>query len=296
VRNDADVGKGFVVSRDDAGRLDFDLQSAWSPRMHKAFFASGADGLVANYARGFVGHDLEFVRGLPLRRLDVLARTVRDLSPIYDLADTLQEFSVQAGSMTRINLSALPHLRGLSCNWGQVADTIGHASGIEDLYLGSYTEPDLTPIAHLTVLRSLRMKDRPALRSLDGVESMPSLAHLGVYLAPLEDTSALARIGSASLIDLALESCRRISSLSDVSALAGLRKLNVGDGGTIESLQPLSALHLLELLYLYGSTNIADGDLEPLLGMHQMRDLRIMNRRHYKPSVGEVEATLGLAP
>jgi hypothetical protein len=196
--------------------------------------------------------------------------------------------------MTRVDLSALPHLRSLSCDWDQVADTIGHASGIDDLYLGSYNEPDLTPIAHLTALTSLRMKDRPALRSLDGVESMPVLARLGIYLAPLEETSALARIGSPVLADLALEACRGITSLSDLSGLAGLRRLNIGDGGDVESLQPLSDLRHLELLYLFGSTTVVDGDLTPLLCMPPMRDLRMMNRRHYRPSVQEVEKSLGL--
>ena len=118
--------------------------------------ASGADGMIANYARGFVGHDLEFIRGLPLRRLDVLARTIRDLSPVHDLSDSLEEFRVQAGSMTRIELAALPRLRALSCSWEQVVDTIADATGVEDLYLGAYDGRDLAPLAHLTSLRSLR--------------------------------------------------------------------------------------------------------------------------------------------
>ncbi len=135
------MGKGYVVTSDDAGRIDFDLQSAWSAQTRQAFMASGADGLVLNYARGFIGHDLEFIRDLHLRRLNVLARTIRDLSPIYGLSATLAELHVQAGSMTRIDLTALPHLRALSCSWDQVAETIGYASGIEDLFLSALTRP-----------------------------------------------------------------------------------------------------------------------------------------------------------
>lgn len=263
--------------------------------MHRAFTSSGADGLVANYARGFVGRDLEFVRDLPLRRLNVLARTIRDLSPIYDLSASLQEFHVQAGSMTRIELGALPHLRALSCAWDQVADTIGDASGIEDLFLGSYGGPDLTPIAHLTALRSLRMKDRPAIRSLEGVEALPWLAELGIYSAPLSDTSALARISSPILSVLALQACRRVTSVSDLSGLIGLRTLNLAEGGSLVSLRPIAGLRLMERLDLYGSTKIADGDLTPLLGMTSLHDLRVMSRRHYNPSVADVKAKLGIA-
>jgi hypothetical protein len=80
-----------------------------------------------------------------------------------------------------------------------------------------------------------------------------------------------------------------------MSSLIGLRRLDVSEGGIIESLKPIADLRLLEQLYLYGSTKIADGDLTPLLGMTRMRDLRIMNRRHYVPSTQIVQARLGLA-
>ena len=52
VRHDAVVDQEFVVVPDHEGRLDFDLRTAWSPRMLDAFLASDADGLVANYALG----------------------------------------------------------------------------------------------------------------------------------------------------------------------------------------------------------------------------------------------------
>jgi hypothetical protein len=39
---------------------------------------------------------------------------------------------------------------------------------------------------------------------------------------------------------------------------------------------------------------VADGDLTPLLGLAQMRDLRIMNRRQYVPSMRDVKDHLGL--
>jgi hypothetical protein len=290
------VAQGYVVVPTADGHVDFDLQTAWTPEILRAFVDSGADGLIANYARGFIDHDLEFIRSLHLRRLDVLARTITDLSPVYDLAQTLEQLRVQAGTRTRIDLAELPNLRGLSCSWSQVADTIHEAAAIDDLYLGSYDPIDLTPLAHLTSLRSLRMKDRPAIRSLDGVESLPWLAHLGIYLAPLEDTGALARLASPVLTELRFGSCKRLGSLSNLRGLIGLRLLEVSNAGAIESLGPIAGAQQLAVLYLYESTNIADGDLSSLLGLRQLRDLRMMNRRHYAPSVQEVKARLGLAP
>ncbi|PKW26607.1 amino acid adenylation domain-containing protein [Phycicoccus duodecadis] len=160
---------------------------------------SGADGLVANYARGFVGSDIEFVRDLPLRRLDILDRGITDLTPVHNLGSTLEELHVDVAPGLYIDLTLLPRLRVLSCSWDQVKDTIDCTDRLEDLYLSPYREPDLLALKHLTSLRSLRMKPPLGVRSLDGVETMPWLAHLGMYRAPLEDTTALARLSSPVL-------------------------------------------------------------------------------------------------
>jgi internalin A len=196
--DDAFVSLGFVVNEDAAGRLDFDLQTEWSPALRDAFLDSGADGLVANYARGFGGRDIDFVRDLPLRRLDVLHRAIADLTPIHDLGGSLEELRVQSAPGSVIDLTLLPGLKVLSSAWEQVSNSINHADQIEDLFLSPYTEADMTPLRHLTSLRSLQMKERPRVTSLDGVEAMPWLARLGIYGAPLEDTSALARLRSPS--------------------------------------------------------------------------------------------------
>jgi internalin A len=44
----------------------------------------------------------------------------------------------------------------------------------------------------------------------------------------------------------------------------------------------------LQRLHLYESTRIADGDLTPLLTLTGLRDLRIMSRSHYRPTVADV--------
>lgn len=262
--------------------------------MRRAFLDSGADGLVVNYARGFVGSDIDFVRDLPLRRLDILDRGITDLTPVHDLGSTLEEFRVQAAPGSHIDLTLLPRLRVLACAWEQVRDTIASTDRLEDLFLSPYREQDLSALSHLTSLRSLRMKQRPGVRSLDGIETMPWLAHLGIYGAPVEDTTALARLSSPVLTRLDLPSCRRLTSLADLSGLIGLRMLDVSESGTLASLTPITAMTHLETLYLYGSTTIDDGDLTPLLTMRRMDDLRMMNRRHYRPTVAQVKAELGI--
>ncbi|QGN59040.1 hypothetical protein [Nostocoides sp. HKS02] len=289
------MSSGFEIVEDAAGRLDFDVQTEWTPALHDAFIKSGADGLVANYARGFEGPGLDFVGRLPLRRLNVLDRGISDLTPIHDLGNSLEELRVQSAPGSHIDLALLPRLTVLSCAWDQIKSSVDHAERIEELFLSPYTEIDLKPLQHLTSLRSLQMKQRPRVRSLDGVQTMPWLARLGIYGALLEDTSALAELASPVLTRLDLASCRRLTSLSDLSGLVGLRELDVSEAGSLESLRPIAGLTYLERLYLYGSTTIDDGDLTPLLTMARMQDLRLMNRRHYSPTVAAVREQLGLA-
>ena len=50
----------------------------------------------------------------------------------------------------------------------------------------------------------------------------------------------------------------------------------------------------LTVLHLHESTRIADGDLEPLLGLRHLRDFRMMNRNHHRPAVSEIKEHLGL--
>jgi hypothetical protein len=294
--DDAVVNPSYAVIRDENGRADFDLYTGWSPAIRRAFFSSRADGLVANYARGFVGSDVEFVRDLPLRRLNILDRGITDLTPVHDLASTLEELSVEVAPGAHLDLTLLPRLRVLACAWDQVKDTIASTDRLEDLYFSPYRAPDLTPLAHLTSLRSLRMKPPLRVRSLDGVQTMPWLARLSINAAPLEDTRALARLSSPVLTRLDVPSCRRLATLDDFSGLIGLRELDVSESGPLAGLAPITGLAQLERLYLYGSTNITDGDLTPLLPMSHLRDFRMQNRRHYSPTVAQVQKHFGIQP
>lgn len=77
---------------------------------------------------------------------------------------------------------------------------------LRSLYAGSYTDEDLLPLQHSSHLTRLRMKDRPQLRSLRGLERLRSLEHLGVYLAPgLDDFAPLGE--TAELRELHLQLC-----------------------------------------------------------------------------------------
>lgn len=277
---------------DPHGEGDFDLvvTGDWTREAANVIASGKASGLVLNYARGFRERDLHFLEGLPIKRLDVLARTISDVAPIETLAATLQELSLQVSPRARVDLGLFPELRVLGVAWEQIENTIGDAYALEKLFLLSYRAPSLEALASVPTLSSIAMKDWPSLSSLDGLERFSNLRSLEVYLArELEDISALTAPNARALTKLALEGCRNFPDLVPVGNCAGLEELNVSECGDFPTLRPLGGLDSLRRLLIYGQTRIGDGDLSPLIGLPHLVELRMQQRRNYRPTVQDVQ-------
>ena len=270
--------------------VDLVVTGAWSPAAQEALESGRADGLVLNYARGFREQPIDFIEGLPIRKLDLLARSVKDLSPVYSLAPTLEELRVQSDPRAVIELEGLPRVRKLAASWPQVRSSILFAPQIEDLAVPSYSEPTLEPLSCLTSLASLVMKERPKLRSLDGMEAFRWLTRLAVFSASsLVDISAVETSRPAALQVLQLQACRKVPDITPIAGCVSLQFFDLSEGGEIPSVGPVSDLVNLERLYLYDSTRIADGDLGPIARLPKLKDFRMQNRPGYSPSVKEIQ-------
>jgi len=282
--------KNYELQETDLG-IDLIVTNEWSSQAAAELVAGNADGLVLNYARGFRERSLDFLAGLPIRRLNVLARTIKNLDPIYSLAETLEDLELQTAP-TEVHLDLLPRVVRLGATWSQVVDSISALPRLQSLFALSYSESSLDPLRFNRALRVIRMKDRPSVATLEGIEFFPDLEQLDLSLAPI---SSLAPLQSAAptIGHLELESCKLIQTLDGVEHLRELRTLNLGDVGPITSLQPISELTNLERVYLWGSTVISDADLSPLANLPKLTTLRMTSRRPYHPSVAEIKAKIG---
>ena len=283
---------GFVVEDEPGGRT-LVVTGAWSDAAARVLAGGEADGLVLNYARGFAGSDLEFLEGgLGVRRLKLLDRNIVDLQPIERLAGSLDELSVQAAPGAELDLGPLPHLRSVGGEWSLIGATLGGVDDLESVITWRFDEVDLHAFRDHVRLRQLTIKEAAHLESLSGVGNLPEMTALIVGLAHnLSDICDVAGIASA-LREFKLETCPSITALDDVEQLRELRVLGFSDCGDIESVAPLGALEQLEELYAWGSTRIVDGDLSPLVRLPRLKEIRMRNRRGYKPPVGDLVSAL----
>lgn len=263
----------------------------WSEGAGRALLRGEADGLVLNYARGFSG-SLDFLDDAwRLRRLSVLDRSIVDLAPIGRLT-TLERLSVQAAADAVLELGPLSRLRSVSGEWALIGRTLSAADELESVSTWMFGEVDLHAFRDHIALKALTIKDAPYLESLAGLGGLPDLAILKIIgarrLHEIDDVSEL----SASLYELEFEDCPRIDAIDVVASLVGLRFLGISESGDIASLAPIGSLSQLETFYAWGSTRILDGDLSPLARLPQLKEIRMRNRRGYRPPVGELAASV----
>jgi hypothetical protein len=206
-------------------------------------------------------------------------------------ATTLWELSIQAAPTARFDLEELPHLRRVAGDWALIASTIQTLSALREVSTWRYDEPDLAAFHAHTMLERLTVKDAPRLQSVYGLGGHRPLSHLEIRGAKrLSDFSTLPELHT-SLTDLRLEKCAP-ESLDLIARLTELTFLVIADCGDLPSAMPLQQLPALELLSAWGSTRFTDGDLSAVAALPALRELRMQNRRHYRPQVRELAAAI----
>jgi hypothetical protein len=114
----------------------------WSTRAAKALQRGDADGLTLNYARGFCEPTLEFLENWPIRRLDILDRSITNLSPIECVALTLTELSIEVEQRTRLDAIRMPRLCSLDGEWALIRPILGDLALLISISTGHFDEAD----------------------------------------------------------------------------------------------------------------------------------------------------------
>jgi hypothetical protein len=286
--------KGYVIEDQPGGRT-LVVTGPWTEDADHAVRREDVDGVWLNYARGYSEPDLSFVDAWPIKRLLVLDRSVTDLEPLSRLGATLEELSFQASPGTPLDLAGLPHLREIAGAWTEIRDTLNAPAYLQRAVLFDYDEVDLQPLTIQPSLQEIQLKVASTLETLDGIAELPTLS--GLRIAAARELHDLADVESAAatLRSLDFEACLDIHEIQPLSRLTELRYLGISDCGPVPSLHPVGELAMLECLYAWGSTRIEDADLSPLLRLSRLGEIRMRDRRQYRPSLAEIKTQLGLA-
>jgi hypothetical protein len=94
------------------------------------------------------------------------------------------------------------------------------------------------------------------------------------------------------LRELEIQDAAAIDDIDDVEPLVNLRFLGASDCGDIASLAPVAQLQRLETIHAWGSTRILDDDLFPLTRLPRLKEVRMRDRRSYRPTVAQVVSAL----
>ncbi|TIH27061.1 hypothetical protein [Subtercola vilae] len=271
------------------------VSGSWDRHIESALQEFDVDSVALNYALGYNERNLDFLHaGLNIRKLFILSRTTEDLSPVYRLASSLEHLSVEVSTKVKLDLARLPLIQSISADWPLIRDSLSQVENLQSAFIFLYSEPDLRALGVHLGLESLRFKQSPRVQSLAGLDFFPKLRSLSIFGGRrFADMSQLEAFHPNQIKEIQIESCKTISSLESLHSCEGLTFLNISNLGSVASLVPLRNLKSLERLYAYESTMVIDGDLSPLAELSHLRQLKMMNRKSYTPSVAEIMQMLG---
>jgi hypothetical protein len=255
------------------------LTSAWSDAIEGHLQEKDIAEIELNHAKGWRGDTLAFLSVFPrLRSLKVVDPKISSVDPIHVLRD-LRALDVLTYCETELRFAAFPYLEECGLEWRPKATSLFECGTLQKLFVNRYNGKDVEPFGRLERLESLAILGAP----VENLRGLSPLSHLrSLRLANLKRLTSLAGIeGLGALECLEIHTCPAITSIDAVSHLPRLRKLHLNDDGDISSLRPLDKLDGLESVLFYGSTNIVDGDLTPLLQQKNLARVSFRNRRHY---------------
>lgn len=178
-----------------------------------------ADGINLNYIKNWRA-DLE-----PLRDLQTIkCLIVNDYPPSMDYdysaihsLKSLTHLSINTNDKKEINFSAFPHLNSVTITWRPKAKTLFKCFQLRELFLGRYTEKDLTEVAQLNQLKYLRV-NTGSVMSLHGLSEISGLEELLLMqMTKLEDIDEILKL--RNLKRLRIDNCKRVKNIDAIKMM-----------------------------------------------------------------------------
>jgi Leucine-rich repeat (LRR) protein len=285
------------------------LRGKWRPEYRDRLLASRVRALNVKDVSGFSDRSIDFLRDLDfLTRLYIDSGRIESIEPIYSLKN-LELFGLMHGPPCKLRFAELPRLKVIWVHWRHTGAGIFDATQLRHLILEGFPDRDLRRFEKMRNLRALEMSGGP-LRSLDGLADLVDLRYLGLVrfrklaslrgvearpeltslrLSGLSQLTSLAGIEALTKLEtLNMAVLKRLRNIEPVAALKSLRILGCENCGTLPSASPIAGLSQLRV-FNAAATVFQDPDLSFMRKMPSLRHFRIALRRHYVPSVEQLE-------
>lgn len=274
------------------------LRGIWDESLLEIMRQKGVKELYLNYVWGWQGKDLSFLSKLKfLKAFGILDRNKIDISGIHYLTD-LKSLHVDTYCQSEVDFNYFKSLEDCALEWRPKAKSIAGCSTLKSLFLSSFKVKDFKLLSGLTNLEKLRIKGgSPSL--FDGLSELTRMTHLELhlfrYLSSLEGIEKL-----VNLTHLEISSSRNVKDYQILGELPQLKVLRLDNIGPIATIQFILDLKNLEIFDFVESTNIADGDVSPLLANGCIKNTGFQNRRHYSCKCEDIQVAIekreGLPP
>ena len=231
------------------------LKGPYTPTVLKLMRSRNLREININYARGFVGDNIEFLRDMPfVEGVSVLSFAIRDISPLESLSNLRAAYIGTRNEKTAIDFNKLSNLERCFVYWRPMAETLFDRDSLQHLDIYGYPGHDVAGIERLVNLTKLSLA-AGTLGTLDRIALLPNLQQLGLYsLRRLESIKGIESIKKLSTLEI--ESCKKLTSIDPVGMAANLKVLRIDECDTIESLVPISTARQLEVVTFVGGTKI----------------------------------------
>lgn len=263
------------------------VTSNWTDNMVAVIQQNNITDLYLNYAHGWKGSDLNFLKLLPsLKAFTIIDWAIDNIAPIHNLHELLY-IEIGTYCKTPVDFSNFPHLQVCRFEWRPKSDSIFNCTMLAELFLNRYKGKSSKAFSNLINLQSLSIASS-ALAEINYLKNLNKLNFLGLY--ELKKLSSLTGIEDlVNLNILEITGCIQINSLEPVKNLKTLERLHIINSERIDSLSPVGNLPRLQELIFYESTNVVDGDLTYIFKLDNLKKVAFQNRRHYTHTREEID-------
>ena len=288
-------GEGFFIDSEKIkSKKIMVLTGPWKSEFKDIMEREDIDGLRLSKSVGWRDTDISFI--LDIQDLTSLAIYNYDVIDIrlLEKMPNLEHVGVYCNPKHKINFSKLKKLQYAYLHWSLRYESIFECKTLEYLNFENLRGLDLTALKELTNLHTLKISSR-TLKSLHGIEVLTKLKDLDLFdcrqLLSLEGLEKLPQLKR-----LEIECVKKIEDIEALRELVNLEYLRVDNCGKIESLDPIHHCKKLETFFFTDSTNILDGDLNPIIELEKenLKDTAFQQRKHYTHKWADLSSNSGI--